>query len=76
MLARYSLAEPLYRRASAIQEKAFGPDHPEVAVTLSNLAGQYYDQSQPSLAEPLLQQSASYSGTIARGQFIRMWLRP
>ena len=33
VLARYSLAEPLYRRALALQEKTFGPDHPEVALT-------------------------------------------
>ena len=31
-------AEPLVRRALAIQEKALGPQHPETAVTLNNLA--------------------------------------
>ena len=31
-------AEPLYQRALAIVEKALGPHHPQVAVTLSNLA--------------------------------------
>ena len=28
---RYAEAEPLYKRALAIQEKALGPDHPDVA---------------------------------------------
>jgi tetratricopeptide (TPR) repeat protein len=35
---RYARAEPLYQRALAIREKALGPDHPDVATSLSNLA--------------------------------------
>ena len=31
-------AEPLYRRALAIRERVFGPDHPEVSTSLNNLA--------------------------------------
>jgi hypothetical protein len=31
-------AEPLIRRALAIDEQSFGPDHPEVAGDLNNLA--------------------------------------
>ena len=31
-------AERLYRRALAIKEKALGPDHPDTALTLNNLA--------------------------------------
>ncbi len=34
----YAGAEPLSRRALAINEKALGPDHPEVAIDLNNLA--------------------------------------
>jgi hypothetical protein len=34
----YDKVEPLYRRALAIQEKALGPDHPETANSLDNLA--------------------------------------
>ena len=30
---RYAEAEPLYKRALAIQEKALGPDHPDVATS-------------------------------------------
>ena len=36
--ALYAEAEPLYRRALAIDEKSCGPDHPEVARDLNNLA--------------------------------------
>ena len=35
---RLAEAEPLLRRALAIDEKSFGPDHPKVAVRLNNLA--------------------------------------
>lgn len=32
-------AKAVFLRAISIQEKALGPDHPEVAATLNNLAG-------------------------------------
>jgi hypothetical protein len=35
---RLTEAEPLFRRALAIDEKSFGPDHPKVANRLNNLA--------------------------------------
>ena len=35
---KYEQAEPLYERSQAIQEKALGPDHPDVAQVLSNRA--------------------------------------
>ena len=35
---RLAEAEPLMRRALAIDEKSFGPDHPDVAIGLNNLA--------------------------------------
>jgi tetratricopeptide (TPR) repeat protein len=35
---RLSEAEPLMRRALAIDEAAYGPEHPEVAIRLNNLA--------------------------------------
>jgi tetratricopeptide (TPR) repeat protein len=38
---RYAEAEPFYKRALAIREKAFGPDHPNVAESLSLLAELY-----------------------------------
>ena len=35
---RLAEAEPLMRRALAIDEKSYGPDHPKVAIRLNNLA--------------------------------------
>ncbi len=35
---RYAEAEPLYKRALAIVEKALGPEHPLVATSLKNYA--------------------------------------
>ena len=34
----YAKAEPLYQRALKIDEKALGPDHPDTATALNNLA--------------------------------------
>ena len=52
---KYSEAEPLYKRALAIDEKALGPDHPKVAGDLNNLGMLYNAQGKYSEAEPLLQ---------------------
>ena len=46
-------AEPLLRRALAIREKVLGPDHPEVAQSLENLAVLYRDMGGYDRAEPL-----------------------
>jgi tetratricopeptide (TPR) repeat protein len=54
---RYSDAEPLYKRALAIHEKALGPDHPDVATSLNNLAALYNSQGRYADAEPLLKRS-------------------
>ena len=35
---KYAEAEPLHRRALAMREKALGPEHPDVAQSLNNLA--------------------------------------
>ena len=35
---RLGEAEPLMRRALAIDEQSYGPDHPNVAIRLNNLA--------------------------------------
>ncbi len=42
---RYAEAEPLYKRSLAIREKALGPDHPDVATALNNLAELYKDRA-------------------------------
>ena len=39
--AKYAEAEPLNLRALAIWEEALGPDHPDVAQSLNNLAELY-----------------------------------
>ncbi len=54
---QYAKAEPLYRRALAILEKALGPEHPIVATSLNSLAELYRDQSQYAKAEPLYQRA-------------------
>jgi tetratricopeptide (TPR) repeat protein len=51
--ALYAEAEPLYRRALAIDEKNYGPDHPAVAIRLSNLALLLGDTNRLSEAESL-----------------------
>jgi tetratricopeptide (TPR) repeat protein/CHAT domain-containing protein len=52
-LGRYVEAEPFFRRALAIYEKAFGPNHPDVAASLHNLATLYTEQGRYAEAEPL-----------------------
>jgi len=45
---KYSEAEPLCQRALAIDEKALGPNHPNVATNLNNLAELYRAQGKYS----------------------------
>jgi tetratricopeptide (TPR) repeat protein len=54
---RLSEAEPLYRRALAIDESSYGPDHPNVAIRLNNLAGLLQDTNRLSEAEPLFRRA-------------------
>ncbi len=58
---QYAEAEPLYKRSLAIQEKALGPDHPDVATTLNNLAEIYRNQGRYAEAEPLHKRSLEIS---------------
>ena len=37
-MGKLAEAEPFYQRALAVWEKALGPDHPQVAAGLNNLA--------------------------------------
>jgi len=46
---KYNEAEPLYRRAIAIDEKALGPDHPGLATDLNKLAELLEDQVRNAL---------------------------
>ena len=52
-LGRFNEAEPLYRRSLLIREKALGPDHPDVAASLNNLAWLYNFQGRYGEAKPL-----------------------
>ena len=51
--ARYKTLEPLYRRALAIHEASVGPEHPDVAIGLNNLAGLLQATNRLGEAEPL-----------------------
>jgi len=55
--ALYKEAEPLFRRALAINEKSFGRDHPTVARDLSNLASLLYETNRHQEAEPLFRRA-------------------
>ena len=55
--AMYEKAEPLYQRALAVREKALGKDHPDVAISLGNLAALYHAQGKYAQAEPLYQRA-------------------
>jgi tetratricopeptide (TPR) repeat protein len=55
--ALYSEAEPLMRRALAIDEQSLGLDHPNVAVRLNNLALLLMDTKRLAEAEPLMRRA-------------------
>ena len=67
--AIYARAEPLYRRALAIDEASLGKDHPAVARDLNNLAVLLGDTNRLSETEPLYRRAlaineASFGKTI------------
>ncbi|MGH9656926.1 MAG: tetratricopeptide repeat protein, partial [Bryobacteraceae bacterium] len=53
----YAGAEPLYRRALAIRQKALGPDHPDTATSLNNLAELLRSKGEYAGAEPLFRRA-------------------
>jgi CII-binding regulator of phage lambda lysogenization HflD len=65
--AQFASAEPLYRRALAIDEASYGESHPNVARNLNNLASLLYATNRLAEAEPLIRRAlaineASYGG--------------
>ena len=56
-LAAYTQARPLYERALAIREKVLGPDHPDTAASLNNLACLLQDQGDLAGARPLFERA-------------------
>ena len=67
-------AEPLYKRALAIIQKALGPTHPDVATGLNNLALLYATQGPYAQAEPLYKRALAIREK-ALYRRIPMWLR-
>ena len=55
--ARYTEAEGCYLRAIAIGEKALGPEHPNLAIRLNNLANLYSEQGKYEEAESLFKRA-------------------
>ena len=48
----YAAARPHFERALAIREKALGPEHPDTALSLNNLAVLLYSQGDTATARP------------------------
>ncbi|MCX6844130.1 MAG: FxSxx-COOH system tetratricopeptide repeat protein, partial [candidate division WOR-3 bacterium] len=55
--AEHASAEPLMKRALAMDEKSYGPDHPDVARDLNNLAALYQATNRLAEAEPLMKRA-------------------
>ncbi len=54
---RFPEAEQLYRRALAIEEHSYGPEHPDVAIHLNHLAQLLQATNRLSEAEPLMRRA-------------------
>ena len=54
---RLAEAEPLMRRALAIDEASYGAEHPNVAIRLNNLARLLQDTNRLAEAEPLMRRA-------------------
>ena len=54
---RAAEAEPLMRLALAMDEKSFGPNHPNVAHSLGNLGDLLYSTNRFAEAEPILRRA-------------------
>src|ERR1700683_4360274 len=64
---RFAEAIPLAQEVLAIAEKERGPDHPEVAIALRNLAFLYKEQGRSAEAEPLLKRALTiYENALGR----------
>jgi tetratricopeptide (TPR) repeat protein len=61
--ADYAQAEPLMRRALAIDETSFGTDHPKVAIRLNNLAQLLKATNRLAEAEPLMRRALTIDET-------------
>ncbi len=55
--ASYTAAEPLFRRALAMDEKSHGPEHSKVAIRLNNLGTLLQETNRRVEAEPLMRRA-------------------
>jgi tetratricopeptide (TPR) repeat protein len=55
--ALYDKVKSLFERSLAIREKVFGDEHPDVALSLNNLAGLHQTQGNYDQAKPLYERS-------------------
>jgi len=63
-LGEYEKAEPHFRRALELNRASLGPDDPNVAITMSNLAQVLQDTNRLTEAEPLLEQALDIMATF------------
>ena len=68
----YKEAEPLMRRALAIDESSFGADHPNVAIRLNNLAHLLKATNRLGEAEPLMRRALAMTKAVS-GLTIPTW---
>ena len=61
------------RRALAIDEKSYGPDHPNVAIRLNNLAHLLQATNRLAEAEPLMRRALAIDETELTARIIPMW---
>ncbi|NJP06849.1 MAG: tetratricopeptide repeat protein [Chloroflexaceae bacterium] len=59
----YRTARPLLERALAISEQALGPNHPDTASALNNLALLLVDQGDYAAARPLYERALAISSS-------------
>jgi tetratricopeptide (TPR) repeat protein len=69
--ARYSEAEPLYRRALAIDEQSYGIEHTIVAIRLNNLAQLLQATNRLAEAEPLMRRALAIDGIFSSDSTVR-----
>jgi tetratricopeptide (TPR) repeat protein len=69
-LGRYADAEPLYKRSLAITEKALGPNHRDVALSLSNLALLYGIQGRYADAYSYIQRTFANRSSYRNPSFL------
>lgn len=70
---KYAAAEPFYERALALAEQIFGPDHPAVAQSRTNLAALYRVTDRVTKADELDQRAACGCVRLLRIEARGMW---